>query len=114
MIATFAFLLGFFVLQVLANLLFKYGSVHPVRYWLGFVIGNAFGMSSIWFMMQIYQRMNANVGMAIAGGGSFLLVQLALFFCFDGRLNAAQWLGIAMILAGIVTTTLSGTAVNGN
>jgi len=114
MLATIGVLMGFFALQILANLLFKYGSIHPGRYWLGFILGNIFGMSSIWFMMQIYRRMNANVGMAIAGGGSFLLVQLALFFCFDGRLNATQWLGIGMILAGIVTTSISGVAVNGN
>ena len=76
MLAAIGVLMGFFTLQILANLLFKYGSVNPGRYWLGFILGNAFGMSSIWFMMQIYQRMNANVGMAIAGGGSFLLVQL--------------------------------------
>ncbi len=108
MLATIGFLIGFFTLQVLANLLFKYGGDHPERYWLCFIFGNIMGVSSIWFMMQIYQRMNANVGLAIAGGGSFLLVQLALFICFDGRLNVMQWLGIGMILAGIMTTILSG------
>lgn len=110
MLATVGLLAGFFAFQVAANLLFTYGAVHPGRYWLGFIAGNAVGVSSIWFMMQIYQRMNANVGMAIACGGSFVLVQLALFLLFDGRLTLVQWVGIAAIVLGILTTTLGGKA----
>lgn len=110
MLATLALLACFFALQVAANLLFKYGAIHPERYWLGFVAGNAIGVSSIWFMMQVYLRMNANVGMAIACGGSFVLVQVALFLCFDGRLSPLQWAGIATIVLGILATTLGGDA----
>jgi len=108
MLATLGLLAGFFAFQVAANLLFTYGSVHPERYWLGFIVGNAIGVSSIWFMMQIYQRMHANVGMAIACGGSFVLVQVGLCLCFDGRLSGLQWIGIAAILAGIAVTSLGG------
>jgi multidrug transporter EmrE-like cation transporter len=110
MLATIGLLAGFFAFQVAANLLFKYGTVHPDRYWSGFILGNALGISSIWFMMNIYQRMNANVGMAIACGGSFVLVQLALFVLFDGRLTGLQWAGLITILVGITITTLGGTS----
>ena len=108
MLATIGLLAGFFAFQVAANLLFTYGAVHPGRYWLGFILGNAVGVSSIWFMMGIYQRMNANVGMAVACGGSFVLVQLALFALCDGRLTGLQWAGIAAIVLGIAVTSLGG------
>lgn len=107
--ATLALLAGFFAFQVAANLLFTYGSLHPERWWLGFLAGNAVGVSSIWFMMRIYQRLDANLGMAIACGGSFVLVQLALFLCCDGRLTLLQWGGIAAIVLGIIATSLGGT-----
>ena len=98
----------FLAFQILANVLFKYGSLHQDRYWLYFALGNAVGVSSIWFMMQIYQRMNANLAMAVGGGLTFVLVQLALYAGFDGRMTATQWAGIAVILAGTLITTLGG------
>lgn len=100
----------FLALQVVANVLFKYGSLHPGRYWAAFALGNIVGVSSIWFMMQIHQRMNANVAMAVAGGCTFVLVQAALFLLFDSRLNLVQCAGIAAILAGTLVTVLGGDA----
>jgi multidrug transporter EmrE-like cation transporter len=105
-----ALLAGLLILQVPANLAFTYGSLHPDRYWLSFAVGNLLGVSSIWFMMQLYQRMNANVAMAVGGGLSFVLVQLALTMFFHGRINLLQWGGIATILAGTLVTILAGEA----
>ena len=64
--------LCFLGLQIGANALFKAGSDVPARWWLCFVAGNALGMSSIYFLMRLYARMDVNVALALTGGGAFI------------------------------------------
>ncbi len=98
----------FMILQVSAHVLFKYGSTAPERFVWSFAIGNVVGVASIWFIMLMYQRMNANVVQAMASGGAFLVIQIVLAVAFDGRLSLLQWVGMAMILAGILVAVLCG------
>jgi multidrug transporter EmrE-like cation transporter len=93
---------GFLALQVVANLFFAWGGRTPDRWLACFVLGNAAGVSSIWFMTRIYAAMQPNVAMAAAGGGAFVLVQLALYSAFRQRLTGLQLLGLAAIAAGIL------------
>ena len=111
--STAVVLIIFLAMQVAANLIFKYGSAEPSRWLICFVIGNVIGASSIYFMMKLYERLNANIAMALGGGATFLLVQLALAVTFHSRLSPLQWggivtVGIGMALAALGTTSASG------
>lgn len=101
-------ILAFFVLQVTAGLVFKYGALHKVYWWHSFVVGNVLGMISIYFLMRVYHDLNPNLGEAICRGGRFVLLQLAFVLVFQSRLNTIQWGGIAMIVAGIFVVSLCG------
>lgn len=96
----------FWAMQAGANVLFKYGTTAPGRYWIGYVAGNALGMSSILVMMRIYSLLQVNLAMALAGGGTFLAVQIMLALAFREGLNWQQCLGIATVMAGMVVVSL--------
>jgi multidrug transporter EmrE-like cation transporter len=100
-------LIVFWVWQVIAQLIFKHGSGDQSRWLACFILGNLFGASSIWFLMKLYARMNANLAMAIAGGGAFLCVQIALAITFHLRPTIPQWFGYALIAGGMVIATLT-------
>ena len=96
----------FFVLQVSAGLLFKFGSLHK-EYWTACCIaGNVFGITSTWFLMMVYRHLNPNVSEAICRGGYFVLIQLSFFLIYNSRLNMIQWGGIVIIIAGILLVSL--------
>ena len=99
-------ILAFFVLQVAAGLVFKYGSLHKEYWWHGFIVGNVFGIISIYFLMRVYHDLNPNLGEAICRGGRFVLLQVAFVLAFQSRLDLVQWAGIGMIVAGIVIVSL--------
>ena len=92
----------FWIMQVIANLLFKWGSASDSRWLWGFLGGNAFGFSSIWLMMTAYKLMNPNIALGICGGGSFLLAQLALAVVFKSPVSLSQWGGVAAIAGGMI------------
>lgn len=99
---TIVWLLSFWAMQAAAQILFKYGSVMPERWLLGFIAGNVSGASSIWFLMLLYRSMNANVALGLGTGGGFLCAQLAIAFIFRSNLSLAQYAGMAAISAGMM------------
>jgi drug/metabolite transporter (DMT)-like permease len=99
-------LICFWVFQVTANVFFKMGGDMPSRWWWCFVLGNVVGISSIYFMMRLYARMDANMALALAGGGAFIAVQVALALVFGGRPTMAQWLGFVLVAAGMALSSL--------
>jgi len=52
-------------------------------------------------MMKLYARTNPNLVMALAGGGSFLLIQLALSVVFHSRPTGYQWIGFLAVAMGM-------------
>lgn len=99
-----SFLLGFLAFQAGANLLFRYGSIVPGRWWLGFILGNLVGVSSILFFMGL-QRMYPDrpaVVLAICGGGAFIVAQVAVSLVFRQPIALGQYAGIAVIVCGMV------------
>jgi multidrug transporter EmrE-like cation transporter len=106
MTITVILLLCFLALQIGANALFKVGSGVPGRWWLCFVAGNVLGMSSIYFLMRLYARMDVNVALALAGGGAFIAVQVALAIIFGGRPAALQWVGFTLVALGMALGSL--------
>lgn len=96
----------FLLLQVGSGLLYKYGAMCPDRRVFGFIAGNVLGVSSIYYLMEVYRKINPNVGEAICRGGYFILIQIAFILVFQSKLSAAQWLGVLMITGGICLVTL--------
>lgn len=110
-----AYLLVFWVMQIVAYSAFKYGSHGETgrsRRWLsGFIGGNVVGASSIYFYMKIFEAIpgNCNVAAVLANGGTFVGCQVALAMLFRSRLTFVQWGGIALVAVGTVMATLGGT-----
>ncbi|MCE9613613.1 MAG: hypothetical protein K8T26_05010 [Lentisphaerae bacterium] len=104
----------FWMLQVLSYVTFKWGSlrgtVHARRWYTGFLGGNLFGGSSIYFLMLVFAQMpdNPNVALVLACVGSTLGSQLALAVLFHSRLSWIQWFGILLATAGTALATWGG------
>lgn len=92
----------FLICQIAANLLFKWGTSAPNLYWYGFIFGNMVGMTSILFMMGMYQHLPVANVVAIGTGGTFLLNQIVMFIVFREKIHPAAMAGIALIFAGIL------------
>jgi multidrug transporter EmrE-like cation transporter len=95
-------LILFWSMQIFANVAFKWGTDGTGsrrRWWTGFVVGNAVGAPSIYFLMKIYGLMpaNSNLAAVLAGSGGFIGSQLLLARLFHSRLTLLQWCGIALV-----------------
>jgi multidrug transporter EmrE-like cation transporter len=100
-------ILGIFILfQIIANMLFKTGSLNNKYFIPCFIIANVFGMSSTWILMLVYKSLDANVAMAIGGGATFLIVQLFLMIFFGTKMVLYQWAGIVLVGSGIALVSL--------
>lgn len=98
----------FLCFQVVAHLLFKWGSVNPQNYWYGFILGNIVGASSIIFMLGMFKSLPAASVLAIGTGGSFILNQIFLNLVYHEKVNYIGIIGIILIFAGILTVAFSG------
>ena len=94
-------LAAFWLMQATAQVLFTYGSRHPQRWLLGFLLGNVFGASSIWFLMLLYRSMNPNLALGLGTGGGFLCAQAAIALLFRTTLAPLQYVAMAAIAAGM-------------
>ena len=100
---TLAILLGvFWILQVAAAAAFKYGSLTEGQWTNFFIIGNLVGLSSTWLLMHFYAKMPPNVALSLSAGGAFLCSQLGLALLFHARPSALQWVGVTVILVGML------------
>jgi multidrug transporter EmrE-like cation transporter len=98
---TIAMVALFWAMQVVAQLFFKWGSDTPGRAVLGFVSGQAFGVTSIVLLMLLYKTMNPNVALGVCFGGAFLAAQIALAVGYRTGLATTQYVGIVAIAAGM-------------
>jgi multidrug transporter EmrE-like cation transporter len=94
-------LITFWLMQAVAQILFKYGTTVPSRHTFGFVAGNVFGASSIWFLMNLYKTMNPNVALGLGTGGGFLCAQLALVLIFKSAVSPLQYGAMALVSVGM-------------
>jgi hypothetical protein len=97
----------YFLLQIGAYLLFKWGSSAPGLYWKGFIFGNILGISSTLIMIQIYKCMNANLATAVMMGGGFLLVQIVMTVGCRLTPGIFQISGSLLIFAGIIMMSIA-------
>ena len=99
------YLMVFWLMQIIAQVFFKWGSTSESRWLWGFLGGNLFGFSSIWLLMLLYKAMNPNIALGIATGGAFLLSQVALTLVFRSRMVPMQMVGIVAIVVGMIALT---------
>ncbi len=102
------YLVVFWLMQVVAQLFFKWGSGCEARWIWGFLAGNLFGFSSIWLLMLMYKSMNPNIALGIATGGALLLSQVVIFLVFNSKVSAMQWAGIIAIAVGMIALSAGG------
>jgi len=96
------------VMQAMAQVLFKYGAQFPERKALFFILGNIPGASSTLLFIQLYRTMNPNLALALCAGGGFLACQMALAVVFRSSISLPQYGAMAMISAGMFLFTVSG------
>lgn len=102
------YLMIFWIMQVIAQLFFKWGSATDARWIWGFLGGNLFGFSSIWLLMLMYKTMNPNIALGIATGGALLLSQIIMFMVFNSKVAPLQWVGIVAIAVGMIALSAGG------
>ena len=100
------YLLVFWVMQVVAQIFFKWGSTGESRWIYGFLGGNIFGFTSIWLLMLVYRAIPPNIALGVTAGGAFLLSQIALVLLFKSELAPLQLVGIVAILLGMLALAL--------
>lgn len=105
----------FLTFQITANLLFKWGAAAPAtlhcgvpQEWCGFILGNIVGVTSIIFMIGMYKALPAASVVAIGTGGTFLLVQTAIYLIYREKLSLIAIGGILLIFTGILLVAFSG------
>ena len=109
-------ILTYWAMQVIAALAFKWGSgsSNPqsarVRWAIGFFGGNAVGITSIVFLMWLFELLNVNVAYGIGVGGAFLLAQLAMAVIYRSKLSTLQYAGLAAMTIGMLLLGLGGAA----
>jgi len=89
-------------MQAAAQLLFKYGSITPSHWLLGFIGGNAFGASSIIFLILLYRAMNPHLALGLATGGAFLCAQFSIAAVFKSHISLLQYGAMMLITAGMI------------
>jgi hypothetical protein len=100
----FCVLLAF---QLVAQVFFKLGALHPEQKVLYWVLGNTPGATSMLIMIQLYRLMDANVAIALVGGAGFIAVQIGMAVIFRGNLTFGQCVAMAMIAAGMALFSLT-------
>ncbi len=95
------------ITQVIPAVLFKFGSrgkSGKSRRWLVcFLLGNAVGITSMVFAIEVYGVMpdNANLAGALLGGLPFIAIQISLAAIFRSKLNILEICGIGLVAAGL-------------
>lgn len=98
--ASWWLVLIFWVINIAAALVFRHGGIAPEMRWPCFVIGNVLGVSSTCVLMKIYAHANVNVANVVCNCGTFIALQLVLWFAFHATLTLPQWLGLTLLAAG--------------
>ena len=99
------YMLGYWAVGLAAGLCFKEGGTDAPHRLLYFIVGNALGITSTWFLMKVYARMNVNLAMLITGSVAFVAFQFTLRVLYHATMTAIQWTGILAVLVGMTMAT---------
>ena len=92
----------FCLMQAAAQVFFKYGSIMPAHWPIGFIVGNIFGASSIVFLMLLYRHMNPHIALGLGTGGGFVCAQIALAALFRTQVSLVQYGAMTLIAVGML------------
>lgn len=98
----YVFLICFWIIQIFCAIFFAYSSQPGRSFWLYFSMAHVIGVPSLWFVVQLCKCWNPNVSFGVAYGGMVLATQLGLALWFQTRISMLQWLGVALIVSGIL------------
>ena len=97
----------FLIFQIGTALFFKWASNSPQHYWLGFIIGNTFGLFSTFAYVNVFKVLNPNLAVATCSGGAFLVVQIALFLIYKENATWFSAIGAFLIVTGIAVMCMN-------
>ena len=106
------YITAYFLTQIAAHLIFRWGGITPGMYWYGFVLGNIFGISSMLPYIFMFRMLTPAQAVAIGSGGTFLLLQIFMYLVFRQPLNLISTLGIGVIFFGILIVAFGAPQVN--
>ena len=101
-------LVAFWLLQTLADVLFKWGTTAKGRGAWGYWLGNLSITASTWPLMQLYRYLNPNYAFTLGIGGAFLCAQAGLALAFATRPSALNWAGYLVVAAGMALASFNG------
>ena len=101
----------FLLFQVIAAIIFKWGTLAPGRYWWGFVLGNIFGMTSTLMMINTYKALSPAAALAVCYGGAFIINQIGLLLVYKQAVSLVGWCAIILIFSGIILFAFSATTI---
>ena len=107
--STAGLVLGFIVFQVVDNLCLRVAAERTG--WnalLFFAVGNVMGFCGTILLTLSLRGQNPNIMFALGYGLGFCALQLASYFFFRIPLSSPQWVGVALIAAGVVCLQLRG------
>lgn len=104
-------IITFLLFQVIAAIIFKWGTLAPERYWWGFVLGNIFGITSTLMMINTYKTLSPAAALAVCYGGAFIINQIGLLLVYKQAVSLVGWCAISLIFSGIFLFALSSSTL---
>lgn len=103
------YMVAFVIFQVGGSLLLRVASQRTGEAAVGlFFLGNAVGFCGATCLTLALRTEHPNLTFALCQGGAFCVLQLACYWAFRIPLRSAQWVGVALIAAGVVCVQLNG------
>ena len=107
-IYTIAAVGAFILASVGSSLLFRMAAQHAGRTMIVyFILGNCVGLAVSISLTLALRGTNPNLIYAMCLGGAFCLVQLASTLLFKQPLSPVQWVGVALVVSGLVLLPLN-------
>jgi len=89
--------------MALANLCLKWASQNTgMKYFVWFAGANLAGFTTVIILPYALKLAPSNVVYAMSIGGGFCLLQLTTFWIFREPLSQIQWVGVFLIMIGII------------
>ncbi len=92
---------GVWLMQVVVMMLLHHGNTAPRRWWPCYLAATALGIATSAACMWLFMLMNANLGLGLATGGSYILSQAGLLIVTRARPSPAQIAGTIVTTAGL-------------
>jgi len=103
------YMVAFIIFQVGGSLLLRVASQRTGEAAVGlFFLGNAVGFCGATCLTLALRTEHPNLTFALCQGGAFCVLQLACYLVFRIPLRSAQWIGVALIAAGVVCVQMNG------